>query len=122
MKKMLIAAAVLFSLIGCANDNQLVIRNDADVNIDVTFIATLYQINPHTSQAIANIPNGTYDYGISAIVPVGDTLASTPPDGSILFQKQSTKWLFVVTSTVSGNTYSLLLAKSSSDATSVTSQ
>jgi hypothetical protein len=120
MRKILAVAAVVWCIVGCTNDNKLVIQNDADVDINVNFRATATLVPAHTPQTIPDIPNGTYTYDISVPPVTGATIASVPGSGSIEFQKKATKWLFILSSTVSDNVYSITLSKSTSDDASST--
>lgn len=94
MRKLLAIAAAAMSLIGCSNDNQIVIRNDAFEPISFNFRAAEYVIKADTTITIGDIPNGTYEANIGIWVPGDATSYSVSPAGATFtFQKESTKYL-----------------------------
>jgi hypothetical protein len=123
MRKILAVGAALIFLMGCANDNQIKIQNDSATDLTFNFRAQSIIAYSGKTNSISEIPNGSFDYDISTITPpAGYTLGSVPAGGNLLFQKKSTKWLFVFSSNyvTPPPTYNVTLSKTSSDGGSVT--
>lgn len=121
MKKILVLVAVLASMIGCSNDNKIVIRNDTGLPISLNFRAQVKDIGavaPNNEQTIKDIPNGTYSYNTTYTVPRAGhyTNGEGAAGGEISFEKQKTAWLFIYSSTYSeaDSTYTVYLNKTSS--------
>lgn len=92
MWKILIVTAVILSLIGCSNDNQIVIDNSAQEAISFNFRAVETPVASGSSATIQDIPNGTYTVTLGLTPPSGATSwTMTPTSGSLTFAKKSTK-------------------------------
>jgi hypothetical protein len=118
MRKVLAAGAVFFSLIGCANNNQIAIVNYAQESIMFNFRATEYDVESGASATIKNIPNGTYGYNTSYAIPAGATAASSGAvGGSLSFEREQTHQLLIYSSTLIAGTYTLYVNQTSTDST-----
>jgi hypothetical protein len=118
MWKILTVTAAVLSLIGCSNDNQIVIENGAQEAITFNFRADEKQIAPGTTSTIPDIPNGTYAATLGTTLPGSATSWSiTPSSGSFTFAKKSTKIRASFGSTLTNGVYAVTWNYSSTDPT-----
>jgi hypothetical protein len=118
-KVMTFAAAVLW-LAGCSNDNQILIRNDAQADIMINFRANETDIPSGTSTTIKDIPNGAFDYATTYGVPAGATswsVSGAAGAGTLTFSKKETHQLLIYSSTLSNGAYTLYVNATSSEPT-----
>jgi outer membrane receptor for ferric coprogen and ferric-rhodotorulic acid len=118
MWKILAIAAAMVSLVGCSNDNQISIVNNAQGDIMFNFRAQETNVASGHSATIKDIPNGTYDYATTYGVPAGATSWSVSGDagaGSLTFNKKETRQLLIFSSTLSGGAYTLYANITSSE-------
>lgn len=116
MRKILAVAGSLLFLIGCANNNQIQINNNAEASVLFNFRAHEYWIASGGTQTISEIPNGSYEANIGTEIPQGAASWSISPDGATFtFQKESTKYLASFGSALSGGAYSVTWNYTSSD-------
>ena len=114
--KYLVFAVVVLLVAGCANDNKVTIQNLAAGDVHINFRAKTYTIVPGASTIITEVPNGTYDYSTTFVIPFG--LKGVPPvgdaaAGELIFEDKSTKINFVYSSMRNDTTYILGCTKSS---------
>ncbi len=118
MRKVLAAGAVLFSLIGCTNNNQITIVNDAQESIMFNFRATEYDVESGASETIKNVPNGVYAYNTTYTLPAATTsfsVAGSAGSGSLTFDREQTHQLLIYSSTLINGAYTLYVNQTSTD-------
>ncbi len=118
MRKVLVAGAVLFSLIGCVNNNQIALVNDAQESIMFNFRATEYDVASGASVTIKNIPNGTYGYSTTYTLPAQATsfsISGNAGSGSLTFEREQTHQLLIYSSTLIDFAYTLYVNATSTD-------
>lgn len=116
MRKILAVAAAALSLIGCSNDNQIVIDNSAQESISFNFRAVETPVASGSSATIPDIPNGTYAVTLGIVPPSQATSWSvTPTSGSLTFAKKSTKIRVAFGSTLTNGVYAVTWNYSSTD-------
>jgi hypothetical protein len=116
MWKALMVTAALMLLIGCSNDNQIVIDNSAQEAIMFNFRAVETQVASGSSATIQDIPNGTYAVTLGLTPPSGATSWSmSPSSGSLTFAKKSTKIRIAFGSTLTNGVYAVTWNYSSTD-------
>ena len=118
MWKALMVTAALMLLIGCSNDNQIVIDNSAQDAITFNFRAVETPVASGSSATIQDIPNGTYSVTLGMTIPSGATSWSiSPSSGSLTFAKKSTKIRAAFGSTLTNGVYAVTWNYSSTDPT-----
>jgi len=118
MWKTVAVTAAVVAMIGCSNDNRIVIKNDAESMLLINFRATEYDIASGQGTTIKGIPNGTYDYVTTFSIPREATSLSVSGgagSGSLTFSKQNTHQLLLYSSTVFDSVYSVFVNATSSD-------
>jgi hypothetical protein len=115
MRKILAVAGSLLFFIGCVNDNQIKIENQAAGEVLFNFRAAIYTVPSGGVTVIKDIPNGTYIPDVSYGIPSGYTSGSLPSVTSLAFQKESTKWYLLFTSVIQSGTYNPYLNETTSD-------
>lgn len=121
MRKIMAVAVALLFFIGCANDNTIRIENVAAGGLIVNFRASTYTVPGGNGVIeIKEIPNGSYMYDVTYELPSGFTQGALPAGGTLIFQKKSTKWLMLYSSTQLNGVYNVYLNKTSSDGGTVT--
>ncbi|HMD68304.1 MAG TPA: hypothetical protein VKF42_05435 [Chitinivibrionales bacterium] len=125
MQKVLVMAAVLFSLIGCSNNNKITIVNDAQAPIYFNFRANETTVASGASMTIKNIPNGTYSYNTSFELPdnqvTSTTISGNAGAGSLRFSQENTNQLLIFSSTYLTGVYTVYLNATSTDSSGATS-
>jgi hypothetical protein len=120
MWKMLAITAATLSLVGCANDNQIAIVNNAQGAIMFNFRATETDIPSGASLTIKDIPNGTYEYATTYGIPASATswsVSGAAGAGSLTFSKKETHHLLIYSSTLAAGAYTLYVNGTSSEPT-----
>ena len=94
MRKILAVVAAAMCCIGCANNNAIIVDNNAAGAIDFNFRAQIYTINPGESKPLpTDIPNGTYEINIGIVDPYNTKTWSVSPAGaSFNFSRNNTKY------------------------------
>ncbi len=124
MKKVLIAVLGFLCLMGCANDNKITIVNNAQEEIMFNFRATETDVPAGVTRDIPNIPNGTFEYATTYVLPPGTTSSSTAGNaggGNLTFDLNQTHQRLIYASTFVAGTYTLNVNATSSSSTSSTS-
>jgi hypothetical protein len=113
--KYLVFAVVVLLVAGCANDNKVTIQNLAAADVHINFRAKTYTIVPGASTIITEVPNGTYDYSTTFMIPFGliGVVEGEAAAGELIFEDKSTKINFVYSSMRNDTTYILGCTKSS---------
>jgi hypothetical protein len=121
MRKALAMAAVLFSLVGCSNDNQIEIDNISQGAIYFNFRANQTYVPKDSSRIIKDIPNGSYTYNTTFELPDGAvtwTVAGNAGSGSLRFSKELSRHLLIYSATLDKTgLYTLYVNETSSDST-----
>jgi hypothetical protein len=116
MRKILAVAGSLLFFIGCANDNQIQINNNAGASVLFNFRAHEYWVTSGGTQTISEIPNGTYEVNVGTELPLGTTSSSVSPGGTTFtFEKKSTKYLASFGSTFTNGVYAVTWNFTSTD-------
>jgi hypothetical protein len=120
MNKIIVLAAAALAIIGCSNDNKIVFQNDCNTTVFFNFRAVEKPLaaggTTATLQPITDIPNGTYDFSVGAVLPDGDSdVTITPAGGSLTFQKKSTQVLVHFGGIDKNGVYNITFNYSSSD-------
>jgi hypothetical protein len=116
MRKTLVLAAALMALIGCSNDNQIIIDNSAQEAVSLNFRAAETPVASGTTATIPDIPNGTYAVSLGIVPPGNATSWSvSPTSGQFTFAKKSTKIRVVFGSTFINGVYAVTWNYSSTD-------
>jgi|YelNatPaOPRAMG01_1025707.scaffolds.fasta_scaffold01733_19 hypothetical protein len=121
VKKFLTLGIILLNSLlffGCSNsmDNSITFNNMSSSNILFNFRGTITQVPSGENVVIKNIPGGTYNYSMTYDYPNGASSISTngATSGSLVI-KGGTKILFLYTSNLANNTYTLNITMSDSD-------
>ncbi|HMA63928.1 MAG: hypothetical protein ACM31E_06900 [Fibrobacterota bacterium] len=121
-------AAVALLLIGCASKNEVKITNIAGGSILVNFRAETHTIPPAGTKTISGIPNGTYDYSTTYVIPAGykGAVDGDAAAGTFIFEEKDTQINMIYSSSIntSDTTYTLHCTRSSTrnlNSTSITS-
>lgn len=120
--KFAVIVVLAMLIIGCTNNNQVIIQNIATGNIIVNFMAKTYTIVPGTSTTVTDIPNGTFDYSTTYEVPANlkGQISGEAAEGTLIFEDKCTKINFIYSSMQDDSTYTLGCTKSSSRSLSST--
>ncbi len=123
MGKLMVLLAGIVSLIGCSNDNQIIIENKADYPIYFTFRSSQNTVNPNGQTTISDIPNGDYAVAIGIQIPPSgaSSWSVTPPSATFSFNKKSTKIRTEFYSTFVSGIYAVTWNYSSTDPVTSTS-
>jgi len=127
MRNLIILLTVIVSLMGCSNDNQITIINDAQAPVSFNFRANETVVPSGQQSTIKDIPNGSYDVAIGINLPAGTTSSSvSPTSATFTFNRKSTKIAATFGSTFIDGAYTVTWNYSSTDpitstATSITS-
>jgi hypothetical protein len=108
-------AAVALLLIGCASKNEVKITNVAAGSILINFRAETHIIPSAGSKTITDIPNGTYDYSTTYMIPAGytGTVDGEAAAGTFIFEEKDTQINMIYSSTATDTTYTLHCTRSS---------
>ncbi len=114
--KYAVVAVFAMLIVGCANDNQVIIQNVASSSVIVNFRAKTYTIVSGTSTTVTDIPNGTYDYSTTYEVPgnLKGQVSGEAASGTLIFEDKCTKINFIYSSMQDDSIYVLGCTKSSS--------
>jgi hypothetical protein len=115
MWKILIIAAACWSIVGCTNDNQILIQNDTGNDFNFNFRAESYAAPVGKVTPITEIPNGTFSFEVSIVPPDGYTLGTVPATDELIFQQKSSKWRLIYSSSSVNGIYNVTLSKTTSD-------
>jgi hypothetical protein len=122
MWKIFIITAACWSIVGCTNDNQILIQNDTGNDFNFNFRAESYTSPAGKVTPITEIPNGTFSFEVSIVPPDGYTLGTVPATDELIFQQKSSKWRLIYSSSSVNGIYNVTLSKTTSDgSTTVTS-
>jgi hypothetical protein len=121
MKKIAVLMAMVAMMAGCSNDNVISITNNTLGTVHFNFRGDVYDVavgGPYT--VVKNIPNGTYDYNVTADMPSTATSGSVTSSGdaSLIFEQMLTKYSFYYSYVQSGTTYTVSETKTSSRSSS----
>ena len=116
--------AVMALMLGCS-ENKIVVTNDADEMVWFHFRGDKYALSPSgtstaehpSTRTLSDIPNGTYAYNTTYIVPRADINVDVGPDlsGQFSFQKNETKITILYESITDSNSYNISLTYSTSN-------
>jgi hypothetical protein len=84
MKKNAVIFFIIVTVCGCSRykDNQITITNESATQITFNFRAALYTVNSNSNLTIKEIPNGTFSYVTTYVMPSTAKSSSVNGDGS----------------------------------------
>ena len=109
--KYLILSSLLIVIVGCANNNEISITNNAQKNIAFNFRSKLYNVSENGGTIeIKDIPNGNYSYSTTYTIPGNTKSHSITTDaagGSMDFSYGESQFKLLYASTFIDSVYNV---------------
>jgi hypothetical protein len=103
--------------LGGCSDNEIIVRNEAAGTVHLHFRGEAYTVAPEQHRTIGEVPNGTYAYSTTTVVPpwARNVTENAGLSGTLTFSRNNTRYTLLYRSTSFDSVYALDCVLSSSD-------